>query len=77
MSPPTAHDAGDSTDGAKFVPRILLNGIYERFGEEMEQTFNDLLRECAKEERGLFGVFAAFASFCSKGSQPLIADFSS
>jgi len=28
---------------------------YERFGEGMEQTFNDLLRECAEEERGLLG----------------------
>ena len=28
---------------------------YERFGEGMEQTFNDLLRERAEEERGLFG----------------------
>ncbi len=35
--------------------RLYSKPYYERFGEEMEQTFSDLLRECAEEERGLFG----------------------
>ena len=35
--------------------RLYSRQYYERFGEGMEQTFNDLLRERAEEERGLFG----------------------
>ncbi len=35
--------------------RLYSKPYYERFGEGMEQTFNDLLRERAEEERGLFG----------------------
>ena len=35
--------------------RFYPKPYYERFGEGMEQTFNDLLRERANEERGLFG----------------------
>jgi hypothetical protein len=35
--------------------RLYPKPYYERFGEGMEQTFNDLLRERAEEERGLFG----------------------
>ncbi|MEE9609926.1 MAG: hypothetical protein V3W19_01675, partial [Desulfatiglandales bacterium] len=34
--------------------RLYSKPYYERFGEGMEQTFNDLLRERAEEERGLF-----------------------
>lgn len=34
--------------------RLYSKSFYERFGEGMEQTFNDLLRERAEEERGLF-----------------------
>jgi hypothetical protein len=34
--------------------RLYPKPYYERFGEGMEQTFNDLLRERAEEERGLF-----------------------
>ena len=35
--------------------RLYSKPYYERFGEGMEQTFSDLLRERAEEERGLFG----------------------
>jgi len=35
--------------------RFYSKPYYERFSEEMEQTFNDLLRERAEEERRLFG----------------------
>lgn len=35
--------------------RLHSNAFHERFGEGMEQTFNDLLRERAAEERGLMG----------------------
>lgn len=35
--------------------RLYSKPYYERFGEGMEQTFNDLLRERTEEERGLFG----------------------
>jgi hypothetical protein len=35
--------------------RVYSKPYYERFGDEMEQTFNDLLRERAGEKRGLFG----------------------
>ncbi len=35
--------------------RLYSKPHYERFGEGMEQTFNDLLRERAEEERGVFG----------------------
>jgi hypothetical protein len=35
--------------------RLYSKPYYERFGEGMEQTFNDLLRERAEEERGLLG----------------------
>ena len=35
--------------------RLYSKPYYERFGEGMEQTFDDLLRERAEEERGLFG----------------------
>jgi hypothetical protein len=35
--------------------RLYPRPYYERFGEEMEQTFNDLLRDRAEEEKGLFG----------------------
>ena len=35
--------------------RLYSKPYYERFGEGMEQTFNDLLRERAEEEKGLFG----------------------
>ena len=35
--------------------RLYSKPYYERFGEGMEQTFNDLLRERAEEKRGLFG----------------------
>jgi hypothetical protein len=35
--------------------RLYSKQYYERFGEGMEQTFNDLLRERAEETRGLFG----------------------
>ena len=35
--------------------RLYSKPYYECFGEGMEQTFNDLLRERAEEERGLFG----------------------
>jgi hypothetical protein len=35
--------------------RLYSKPYYERFGEGMLQTFNDLLRERAEEERGLFG----------------------
>jgi hypothetical protein len=34
--------------------RLYPKPYRERFGEPMEQTFNDLLRERAEEERGLF-----------------------
>jgi hypothetical protein len=33
--------------------RLYPKPYYERFGEGMEQTFNDLLRERAEEKRGL------------------------
>jgi hypothetical protein len=35
--------------------RVYPKPYYERFGEEMEQTFHDLLRERAEDERGLSG----------------------
>ncbi|MEG4409119.1 hypothetical protein [Microcoleus sp. MON2_D5] len=35
--------------------RLYSKPYYERFGEEMKQTFTDLLRERAEEGRGLFG----------------------
>ena len=35
--------------------RLYSKPYRERFGEPMEQTFNDLLRERAEEEKGLFG----------------------
>lgn len=35
--------------------RLYSKPYYERFGEGMEQTFNDLLRERAEEERRFFG----------------------
>lgn len=35
--------------------RLYSKPYYERFGEGMEQTFHDLLRERAKENRGLLG----------------------
>lgn len=35
--------------------RLYSKPYYERFGEGMEQTFTDLLRERAEEGRGLFG----------------------
>jgi hypothetical protein len=35
--------------------RLYSKPYYERFGEAMEQTFNDLLRERSEEGRGLFG----------------------
>ncbi len=35
--------------------RLYPKPYRERFGEPMEQTFNDLLREHAEEEKGLFG----------------------
>lgn len=35
--------------------RLYSKPYYERFGEGMEQTFSDLLRERAEEGRGLFG----------------------
>lgn len=35
--------------------RLYSSPYYERFGEEMKQTFTDLLRERAQEGRGLFG----------------------
>jgi hypothetical protein len=35
--------------------RLYSTPHYECFGEGMEQTFNDLLRERAEEGRGLFG----------------------
>jgi len=35
--------------------RLYPKPYRERFGEPMEQTFNDLLRERAEEEKGLFG----------------------
>ena len=35
--------------------RLYSKPYYERFGEGMEQTFNDLLRERAEDDRGLFG----------------------
>jgi hypothetical protein len=38
---------------AKLV-RLYSKPYYQRFGEGMEQTFNDLLRERAEEERGVF-----------------------
>jgi len=38
---------------AKLI-RLYSKPYYERFGEGMKQTFNDLLRERAEEERGLF-----------------------
>jgi hypothetical protein len=34
--------------------RLYSRPHYEHFGEGMDQTFNDLLQERAKEERGLF-----------------------
>lgn len=39
---------------AKLV-RLYSKPYYERFGEGMEQTFNDLLRERAEQERRFFG----------------------
>jgi hypothetical protein len=33
--------------------RLYPKGYRDRFGGEMEQTFDDLLRECAGDERGL------------------------
>ena len=35
--------------------RLYSKPHYERFGEGTEQTFNDVLRERAKEKKGLFG----------------------
>lgn len=35
--------------------RLYPKAYYERFGEGIEQTFSDILRECAREERGIFG----------------------
>lgn len=35
--------------------RLHSKPYYARFGEGMEQTFNDLLRERAEKERGVFG----------------------
>lgn len=35
--------------------RLYSKPYYERFGEGMEQTFNDLLRERAEKERRFFG----------------------
>jgi hypothetical protein len=35
--------------------RLYPKPYHESFGEPMEQTFNDLLRERAEEEKGLFG----------------------
>lgn len=35
--------------------RLHSKQHYERFGEGMEQTFGDILRERAEEERGLLG----------------------
>ncbi len=35
--------------------RLYPKPYRERFGEGMEQTFNDLLRERAEEQRGVFG----------------------
>ena len=35
--------------------RLYSKPYHERFGEGVEQTFNDLLRERAEKERGLFG----------------------
>jgi len=35
--------------------RLYPKRYRERFGEPMEQTFNDLLRERAEEEKGLYG----------------------
>ncbi|MEP0811363.1 hypothetical protein NC996_19140 [Trichocoleus sp. ST-U2] len=35
--------------------RLYSKPYYERFGEEMKQTFTDLLRERAEEGQGLFG----------------------
>ena len=35
--------------------RLYPKSYRERFGEGIRQTFNDLLRERAREERGLFG----------------------
>jgi hypothetical protein len=34
--------------------RLYPGPYHERFGEGMEQTFSDLLHECAGERRGLF-----------------------
>ena len=42
--------------------RLYPKPYRERFGEAMEQTFNDLCRERAKTERGLFG-FALWTFF--------------
>jgi hypothetical protein len=36
--------------------RLYPKAYRERFGEEMEQTFNDVCRERAKAGRGLFGL---------------------
>ena len=35
--------------------RLYTKPHYERFGEGMEQTFDDLLRERAGQAQGLFG----------------------
>jgi hypothetical protein len=35
--------------------RLYSKPFRERFGEGMDQTFYDLLRERAEEDRGLFG----------------------
>lgn len=42
--------------------RLFPQPYRERFGEGMEQTFNDLCRERVKAERGLFG-FALWTFF--------------
>ncbi len=42
--------------------RFYPKSYRERFEEGMEQTFNDLCRELAKAERGLFN----FVSVCSE-----------
>lgn len=56
--------------------RLYSKPYYERFGEGMEQTFNDLLRERAEEERGLFGcalwMFVETSAGIIKGNMKFI-----
>lgn len=52
--------------------RLYSKPYYARFGEGMEQTFNDLLRERAEEERGVLGcalwMFAETSGACPVSS---------